>query len=122
MATREITMADFETTVTAGGIVLLDFWAAWCPPCRSFRPVFDAASEQHLDLVFGTVDTEAEQELAAACQISSIPTLMAFREGLLVFAEPGALTARQLDQVIEAVRGLDMDEVRRAAAASEATA
>jgi thioredoxin 1 len=115
-------MADFETTVTAGGIVLLDFWAAWCPPCRSFRPVFDAASEQHLDLVFGTVDTEAEQELAAACQISSIPTLMAFREGLLVFAEPGALTARQLDQVIEAVRGLDMDEVRRAAAASEATA
>ncbi|MCU0301887.1 MAG: thioredoxin [Candidatus Nanopelagicales bacterium] len=112
MATVNLTAADFESTVRGNDIVLVDFWAAWCGPCRSFAPVFEAASQEHGDVVFGKVDTEAEQALAAAAQITSIPTLMAFREGVLVFAQPGALPAPALEQVITAVRGLDMDEVR----------
>jgi thioredoxin 1 len=117
LTTRDLTSADFESTVTDEGIVLVDFWASWCGPCRMFAPVYEAASEQHPDIVFGKVDTEAEQQLAAAARITSIPTLMAFREGVLVFSQPGALPASALEQVIAAVRGLDMDDVRRQVAA-----
>jgi thioredoxin 1 len=122
MATVNLTAADFESTVRGNDIVLVDFWAAWCGPCRMFAPVFESASEQHADVVFGKVDTEAEQALAAAAQITSIPTLMAFREGVLVFAQPGALRAPQLEQVITAVRGLDMDEIRAEMAAQRGSA
>ncbi|MFC8848002.1 MULTISPECIES: thioredoxin [unclassified Micromonospora] len=112
MASVALTGANFEETVTRDGIVLVDFWASWCGPCRGFAPVFEQASDKHRDVVFGKVDTEVEQGLAAAAQIRSIPTLMAFRDGLLVFSQPGALPAAALEQVIQAVRELDMDEVR----------
>lgn len=113
MATREITLETIETTINDSGIVLLDFWAAWCGPCRMFGPVFEKSSEEHPDIVFGKIDTEAQQQLAAGFRITSIPTLMAFRDGILVFSQPGALAAPQLEQVITAVEGLDMDGVRR---------
>lgn len=113
MATREITLETIETTINDSGIVLLDFWAAWCGPCRMFGPVFEKSSEEHPDIVFGKIDTEAQQQLAAGFRITSIPTLMAFRDGILVFSQPGALAAPQLEQVITAVEGLDMDDVRR---------
>ena len=113
MSTRNLTYADFESTISGEGIVLVDFWASWCGPCRMFAPVYEAASEQHTDIVFGKVDTEAEQQLAASARITSIPTLMAFRDGVLVFSQPGALPAPALEQVIQAVRDLDMEDVRR---------
>ena len=112
MATTTLTGATIGDTVRDNGIVLVDFWAAWCGPCRMFAPIFDAASQEHADVVFGKVDTEAEQELAAELQITSIPTLMAFRDGILVFNQAGALPAPALEQVITAVKDLDMDEVR----------
>ena len=122
MSTREITIESLPGAVEGEGIVLLDFWASWCGPCHAFAPVFEQASEQHPDIVFGNVDTEKEQQLAAAFHITSIPTLMAFRDGIVVFAQPGALAAPQLDQVITAVRGLDMDEVRASVADAQAQA
>ncbi len=112
MSTIELTKETFEETVTQPGITLVDWWASWCGPCQMFAPVFQAASEEHADVRFGKIDTEDQQELAAAAQITSIPTLMAFRDGILVFSQPGALPGPALDQVIKAVRDLDMDEVR----------
>jgi thioredoxin 1 len=112
MSTIELTKETFEEIVTQPGITLVDWWASWCGPCRMFAPVFQAASEEHADVRFGKIDTEDQQELAAAAQITSIPTLMAFRDGILVFSQPGALPAPALQQVIKAVRDLDMEEVR----------
>jgi thioredoxin 1 len=112
MSTIELTKETFENTVTQPGITLVDWWASWCGPCRMFAPVFQAASEEHSDVRFGKIDTEDQQELAAAAQITSIPTLMAFRDGILVFSQPGALPAPALAQIIKAVRDLDMEEVR----------
>lgn len=120
MATTTLTESSFEQTVSGDGIVLIDFWAAWCGPCQMFAPVFEAAAAAHPDIVFGKVDTETERNLAAAAGIRSIPTLMAFRDGILVFSQPGALPAPSLEQLIGAVRALDMDDVRAQVAAASA--
>jgi thioredoxin 1 len=117
MGTTDLTAADFEATITQNDIVLVDFWASWCGPCRMFAPISEQASIANPDIVFGKVDTEAEQGLAGAARITSIPTLMAFKGGTLVFAQPGALPAAALEQVIAAVRELDLAQVRAAAEA-----
>ena len=120
MSTQNLTAADFGKTIEGKGITLVDWWASWCGPCRMFAPTYEKASQKHPDIVFGKVDTEAERELAGAAGIRSIPTLMAFRDGILVFSQPGALPEASLEQVIQAVRDLDMDDVRRQVAAQAA--
>jgi thioredoxin 1 len=119
MATVELTRDTFESTVLDGDIVLVDFWAGWCGPCLAFAPVYDAAAEKHTDITFAKVDTEAEQALSAAMNIRSIPTLMAFRDGIGVFAQAGALPGHVLEDLIAQIRALDMDEVRAQIAAAQ---
>ncbi len=120
MATVELTADNFDSTVSGDGLVLVDFWAAWCGPCQMFGPVFEEASERHPDAVFGKVDTEAEPELAATFGISSIPTLMIIRDGVVLYARPGALPDAALEQLITKAGELDMDEVRASVAAPAA--
>jgi thioredoxin 1 len=112
VATREITKDNIESTIQENAFVVLDFWAAWCGPCRMFGPTFEAASEKNPDIVFGKIDTEAQQELAGALNIRSIPTLMVFRDQILLYSQPGALQAPMFEELLKKVRELDMDDVR----------
>lgn len=121
MATIELTTANFDEVTSADGIVLVDFWASWCGPCLRFAPAYERVSEKHEDIVFGKVDTEAQVELAARYDIRSIPTLMALRDGVIVFAQPGALPESAVESLIEQVRALDMDDVRKQLAEHEHT-
>ncbi len=120
MATVELTKDNFDEVVSSNGFVIVDFWATWCGPCQSFGPVFEQISEQHDDIVFGKVNTEQEQELAAHFQVRSIPTLMIFRDQIVIYAQPGALQGSQLEQLIGKARELDMDDVRRQIAEQQA--
>ncbi|MER5702346.1 thioredoxin [Micromonospora sp. NPDC002296] len=113
MATVELTTGNFDEVAGSDGIVLVDFWAEWCGPCKRFAPVYERSSEKHSDIVFGKVDTEAQQELGAKFDIRSIPTIMAIRDGVIVFSQPGALPESALENLIEQVQGLDMDDVRK---------
>ncbi len=122
MATVELTVENFDQTILGNDTIIVDFWAEWCGPCKMFGPVFEAASEKHPEIVFGKVDTEAQQQLAAAAGIQSIPTLMVFRERVLVFSQAGALPAPALDELITAIKGLDMSEVHAAVAQQQAEA
>jgi thioredoxin 1 len=122
MATVKLTKENFKEVVTANDTVFVDFWASWCGPCRMFAPIFESASGQHPDAVFAKVDTEAEQELAQAFGIMSIPTLMAFRDQVVLYSQPGALPAASLDDLIDQIRAVDMDDVRRQIAEQQSAA
>lgn len=120
MSTVELTQDNFESTIAGDGIVIVDWWASWCGPCMAFAPVYESVSSRHPDIVFAKVDTEAEMDLSAAAQIQSIPTLMIFRDGILVFRQSGALPEDALEDILGQARGLDMDQVRAAVAEAEA--
>ncbi|MCP9948992.1 thioredoxin family protein [Actinomadura madurae] len=122
MATTELTRENFEDALSSGDMILIDFWAGWCGPCRFFAPVYERVSEKHADIVFGKVDTEAQQELAGAFRISSIPTLVVIRDRVVLYAQPDALREPELEKLIEEARAVDMDDVRRRAAAQERSA
>jgi len=121
MATKEITKDNFKQTVQTQGIVLIDWWASWCGPCRAFGPVYERVSERHPDITFGKIDTEAQPELASAFQINSIPTLMILRDGVLLFSQPGMLPPKAVEDLISQVRKLDMEEVKKSAKADSAS-
>ncbi|MFB1483222.1 thioredoxin [Corallococcus sp. RDP092CA] len=120
MATLEITKDNFKETVGKSGIVILDWWATWCGPCRAFAPIFESTSSKHADIVFGKIDTDAQPELSGAFEIRSIPTLMVFRDGILLFEQPGAMPGAALEDLIRQVRALNMDDVRREVEAQRA--